>query len=172
MLSFDYLGTIHHNLYICAAINLFSFTGHFFLLGHIELVLACIWCWYVTCHLGIYCVFIVYTYSLTDNFFFAFLSYPETSHKGMVGSSSLGISAHTCTNASLKPLWWTQAKSWSLFSYRRQGVRAIWSWFSYCRQGGVDSTIADKECEQSSSVLSDRIRDLENKAKSRGESQE
>jgi len=29
----------------------------------------------------------------------------------MVGSSSLGISAHTCTNASLKPLWWTQANS-------------------------------------------------------------
>jgi len=41
-----------------------------------------------------------------------------------------------------------------------------------CEQSGVDSPIADKECEQSSSVLSDRIRDLENKAKSRGESQE
>lgn len=34
------------------------------------------------------------------------------------------------------------------------------------------STPADKECDQSSSVLSDRIRDLENRAKSRGESQE
>ncbi|CAD6209250.1 unnamed protein product [Miscanthus lutarioriparius] len=37
---------------------------------------------------------------------------------------------------------------------------------------GVDSPIADKECEQSSSVLSDRIRDLEIRAKSRGGSQE
>jgi YidC/Oxa1 family membrane protein insertase len=36
---------------------------------------------------------------------------------------------------------------------------------------GVDSPIADKECEQSSSVLSDRIRDLEIRAKSRGGSQ-
>ncbi|CAN6285958.1 unnamed protein product [Urochloa humidicola] len=36
----------------------------------------------------------------------------------------------------------------------------------------VDSQIADKESDQSSSVLSDRIRDLENRAKSRGESQE
>ena len=41
-----------------------------------------------------------------------------------------------------------------------------------CEQSGVGSPVADKECEQSSSVLSDRIRDLENKAKSRGESQE
>ena len=113
----------------------FSFTGLFFCLCLIELVLSCIQCWYVTCHLGIYCVFIVSSYSFTDKKYLAFLSYPETSHKAMVGSSSLGISAHTCTNASLKPLWWTQAKSWSLFSYRRQGVRAIWSWFSYCRQG-------------------------------------
>jgi hypothetical protein len=37
---------------------------------------------------------------------------------------------------------------------------------------GVDSPISDKECEQSSSVLSDRIRDLEIRAKSRGGSQE
>ncbi|KAG0553136.1 hypothetical protein BDA96_01G568700 [Sorghum bicolor] len=37
---------------------------------------------------------------------------------------------------------------------------------------GADSPIADKECEQSSSVLSDRIRDLEIRAKSRGGSQE
>lgn len=36
---------------------------------------------------------------------------------------------------------------------------------------GVDSPIADKACEQSNSVLSDRIRDLEIRAKSRGESQ-
>ncbi|CAN6302572.1 unnamed protein product [Urochloa humidicola] len=36
----------------------------------------------------------------------------------------------------------------------------------------VDSQIADKECEQSSSVLSDSIRVLENRAKSKGESQE
>ena len=41
-----------------------------------------------------------------------------------------------------------------------------------CEQSGVGSPVADKECEQSSSVLSDRIRDLENRAKSRGESQE
>ncbi|XP_025794694.1 LOW QUALITY PROTEIN: mitochondrial inner membrane protein OXA1-like [Panicum hallii] len=41
-----------------------------------------------------------------------------------------------------------------------------------CEQSGVDSPIADKEREQSSSVLSDRIRDLESRAKSRGESQE
>ncbi|KAF8780385.1 hypothetical protein HU200_001497 [Digitaria exilis] len=34
------------------------------------------------------------------------------------------------------------------------------------------STPADKECDRSSSVLSDRIIDLENRAKSRGESQE
>ncbi|KAG2550670.1 mitochondrial inner membrane protein OXA1-like [Panicum virgatum] len=41
-----------------------------------------------------------------------------------------------------------------------------------CEQSGVGSPVADKECEQSSSVLSDSIRDLENRAKSRGESQE
>ncbi|PUZ43183.1 hypothetical protein GQ55_9G642200 [Panicum hallii var. hallii] len=39
-------------------------------------------------------------------------------------------------------------------------------------QSGVDSPIADKERKQSSSVLIYRIRDLENRAKSRGESQE
>jgi len=38
-----------------------------------------------------------------------------------------------------------------------------------CEQSGVDSPIADKEHKQSSSVLIDRIRDLENRAKSRGE---
>ncbi|CAL4912208.1 unnamed protein product [Urochloa decumbens] len=45
-----------------------------------------------------------------------------------------------------------------------------------CKQSSsalrVDSPIADKESEQSSSALGDRIRDLENRAKSRGESQE
>ena len=30
MLSFDYLGTIHHNLYICAALNLFLLQAFFF----------------------------------------------------------------------------------------------------------------------------------------------
>uniref|UniRef100_A0A0A9DI37 Uncharacterized protein n=1 Tax=Arundo donax TaxID=35708 RepID=A0A0A9DI37_ARUDO len=37
---------------------------------------------------------------------------------------------------------------------------------------GVDSPIEVKESEGASSVLSHRIRDLENRAKSRGESQE
>ena len=38
-----------------------------------------------------------------------------------------------------------------------------------CEQSGVHSPIADKEHKKSSSVLIDRIRDLENRAKSRGE---